>query len=160
MISLIIDSVLGVMLLLSAAPRPASIKPDDWPILLFVVPMLILFSAGATTLGARMALETQRWIVGHDCFECQSQILVFRWNKRVRATAWRLEKQIYNGHVSYLLNPVGARVGGSILPFYTTSNPRQVLELGRQLANITGWPLRLSGEMVRLEQELEKELSL
>lgn len=157
MVALIIG--LCIFLLTLPAKNPAPIPAGGQPALWFFGALFLLFLAAITALGARMALETQIWIAGHDYFECRSQILFLKWRKTYRASAWRIECQNHKGHISYTLSPVGARISGSILPFYSTPGVLNALNLGRQLANVTGWPLRLSGEMQRLELELAKELS-
>lgn len=148
-------SLFGWILLLGA-PRVESHELNQ---VRFTCAMLVIFEMVALGFGAKLAFETQTWIAGHDYFECQSQILFLKRRKIYHASAWRLERLHHNG-TYYALNPVGARVGMFFIPFWQSSQPRQALKLGRQLANVTGWPLRLSGEMQRLEKQLEKESEL
>ncbi len=135
-------------------PRPPA---DELPQALFLASMLLVFLSMAMAWGIRQALETQKWIAGPDFFECRSQLLGLRWSKTYHAEFWNFECIVYDSYdrpVYYALRPIGAHVHLALMPFYRTSNGRDALDLGRQLALVTGWPVNLPVNYERLEKEL------
>lgn len=147
----VVSLFLGLCAWLSTLPN-VRIKSDDVPILIFIGAMMLLLLVPVSTMAMRMAFETQIWIAGPNYFERRSELLGLRWSKTYHATAWRIEQ---TKRIDFTLSPVGARVIPEVLPFYSTSSASKALKLGRQLAEITDWPLRISAELSRLEKELE-----
>jgi hypothetical protein len=120
--------------------------------------LALIFCGALTIWGICQALETQKWIAGPDFFECRSQLLGLRWRKTYHAEYWNFECISYDSNdrpACYALRPVGTHVRLVLVPFYRTYNGHEALDLGRQLALATGWPLNLPINYERLRKELQ-----